>query len=423
MYDRTLEKMKREGHVFGWFTLPQLAEGDETVGRLSWTDEDGAELVLLNPSADWPIRKLDDMSDVYGLLSDNTVVTLPGAAVRRYSHSAMLELTLRSVTLLLGANVEPSDVWTGLTFRTAHLHEWLARTGIQTQDRQHDDDHRVTSVSIHWVPPESVSLQVEGATLTLSTALRAPADYSPEQEFSTSLNLRVALDQAKDLDEIERSYVRPLIVFSTVIADRWDTAIFEMVRGESVEYPVQVLRAGRIVKQREWQPGDNAYLFLAEDCKDIVGVLQNWFNLYSSAGLPLAVFAETLRSGNSYFPGRLIQLVTALQGYCDARLGDGGRTILATLKALRDHAGIDPKVNKCSDENLDLLSQARNYYTHLGTRKGYSPDKLEHGLVKCCRWATALMQSCVLRELGFSVERSAELLSAHYQNWPLPSGD
>jgi hypothetical protein len=96
------------------------------------------------------------------------------------------------------------------------------------------------------------------------------------------------------------------------------------------------------------------------------------------------------------------------------------RTFTDTLKALRDHAEIDPEVNGCSDRHLELLAQARNYYTHLGTRKAYTTEELEASLLSCCRWAGALMQSCILRGLGFSGKRSAELLAGHYRRWPLP---
>jgi hypothetical protein len=419
MHERTVEKIKRIGHAFGEFTLPELPEGENAVGRLSWSDEDGAELILLNPGPEWPVHDLDATTDVYGLLADNTVITLPGAAVRGHHHSAMVEATLRSMTMLLGADIEPTETWKGLTFRTAHLHEWLALTGLQTQETEHDGDFRVTSVTAGWLPPDPIVVELEGGRVTLGIGLSAPSDSSPEQEFSTRLNIRAASEEAVGLEELERRFLRPLLVFSTLVADRWDAVGFQTVSGPAHKYPIQVLRAGPTATAREWRPGDHAYLFRAEDCEDIEAVLRRWFALYSEAGLPLAVFAETLRSGNSYFPGRLIQSVSGLEGLCGARLGRE-RKLVATLRKLRDHAGIDPAINGCTDRNLDLLSQARNYYTHLGSRKGFSPDELEGALLKSCRWATALMQSCVMRELGFSVERSSELLAAHYLNWPLP---
>lgn len=43
---------------------------------------------------------------VFGLLSDNTLITLPEARVSGYHHSAMFEATFRSLSLLLGGSSE-----------------------------------------------------------------------------------------------------------------------------------------------------------------------------------------------------------------------------------------------------------------------------------------------------------------------------
>jgi hypothetical protein len=321
MYEKTLAGLSGERPALGHFTLPELKEGDGVIGTLSWSAEDGAELVLLDPGPTWTLNDLNDSDDVYGLLADNTLVTLPRAAVRGYTVSAMREVKVRGMTLLIGASVEATETWTDIWFRTAHLHEWLGWTGLETQEREHDEEHRVTAVSALWRPPETVWMGREDGTLTLSVTLNAPASHGPEQEFVTKVGVRATPQEPCGIDELERRYVRPLVVFGTIVADRWDAASDVLVSGPSSRLPVEVLRAGWPATQREWQPGDDAYLFRAEDCEDVGEVLDRWFDLYHEAGLPIAVFAETLRSGHSYFPGRLIQSVSALEGYCDACLG------------------------------------------------------------------------------------------------------
>ena len=132
--------------------------------------------------------------------------------------------------------------------------------------------------------------------------------YSPDHSIRTNLNVHVELGGRLRLDDIERAYLRPVQGFTTFAADRWDDATFEVVRDPSADAdaPVRVLRAGRTVSPRAWRPGNGRYLFLADDCSDIPALLTRWFDLYERAGLPIAVFAETLRNGSSWrFRGSL----------------------------------------------------------------------------------------------------------------------
>lgn len=420
MYDRTVQLLEGPEPVFGEFNLATLAEDKSATGLLSWDPEDGARLILLEPSQAWEAHELGGKHRVFGLLADNTLVTLPEARVSGYHHSAMFEATLRSSRLLLGANIEEDeDAWSAMTFQLAHLHGWLPRTGLSGPDHEWDDDGRLQNVRIDWNPVEPVEVNLKGAKLMLSFGMSAPMTHSPDRNVKTELGVRVEPEKRGSIDQLEREYLRPWLVFSTVAASAWDSPALHQVERNEDKFPVRILHEGRTAVAREWQPGRNLYLFSAEACEDIPALLGRWFKLYQRAGLPIAVYAETLRGGNSYDPGRLIQLVTALEGYSDA-MGLEARTLLDKFKALRDQSELDPSITCCGDENLNFLWRARNYFTHLGARGGYSPEELEHGLLQSCRWAGVLMQSCLLRELGFSASDAESLIEKHYQRWPLP---
>lgn len=200
---------------------------------------------------------------------------------------------------------------------------------------------------------EPVEVDLEDATLTLSFGMTAPMTHSPDRRVKTELGVNVKPEKRGSINELERDYLRPWLVFSTVAASAWDSPTFHQVGRDEDKLPVRILHEGRTAVAREWQPGRNLYLFSAEDCDDIPALLARWFEFYQRAGLPIAVYAETLRDDNSYSPGRLIQLVTALEGYGDA-IGLEGRTLLDKFKALRDQSEIDPDVTCCSDENLNF---------------------------------------------------------------------
>jgi hypothetical protein len=417
VYERAIGHLEEERGSLGEFWLEGFEEDDGCQGILRWDPENGVELRLLNPPAKWPVHNLNEKTSVRGVLSDHPSVLITNAYVGRHHHGTQVDATLRSGGLLLGMEGEPDEEFSAMRFRTAHMHEWLGATGLKTPDHEYEGD-RVERVGIEWRPEEPVRVGLGDAELTLSVALASNADFSPDQKFDTHLNLRIVPKQEMRVEEIERRFQRPLVVFSTLVADRFDSVTMETLSNERHRFEVQVLHAGRTVTAREWHP-DSAYLFRAEDCEDPRTLLLRWYELYAKAGLPLAVYAETLREPNSYYPGRLIQSVSALEGYCTSLLGRG-KKLAGTLKKLRNHAGVEPAVTKCTDETLELIASARNYYTHLEARGVRGAEELEGHLVDCCRWCTALIQSCLLVELGFSADRAGELIEAHYINWPLP---
>jgi hypothetical protein len=423
MFEGTIERLEGDEPAFGEFTLAGATGAESTMGILRWSKEDGAELILPDPPLDWPVHELGGEHRVLGLLADGTAITMPWTRVSSYRHSAASESTLRSSRLLLGAQLEDDEEdWSGVTFRLAHLHGWIPRTGIDGPDWEWGEDGRARRIEIDWAPVAPVAIHLdEGATMTLSFTARAPVDHSPRAAIDTDLVIHVADEGRGTIKSLERDHLRPWLVFSTVVADRWDSPILQEVSRPENRLPVRILHEGWTAVPREWEPGRHRYLFSSNDVGDVGGLMVRWFDLYRRAGLPIAVFAETLRDGHSYSPGRLIQLVTALDGYCDA-MGISGGDFLEKFKALREQGGADPTVTGCTDDNLDLLRYARNYFTHLGAKGGYSAEELEAALLPGCRWAGVLMQAVLLRQLGFSRDDTTSLIEKHYRRWPLPHG-
>jgi hypothetical protein len=199
-----------------------------------------------------------------------------------------------------------------MTFRVAHLHGWIPRTDLAGPDHEWEEDGRLLRMGIEWSPVEPVELCVEGdAKLTFAFTMQAPVTRSPRRTVETGLNVRVSVADQASIDQLERDHLRPWLVFSTFVADRWDSPTFHQVARADKRLPVRVLHEGRTAVAREWEPGRNLYLFSAEDCGDIPGLrraedcgdipglLTRWLELYRHAGLPIAVYAETLRDGNS----------------------------------------------------------------------------------------------------------------------------
>ena len=94
--------------------------------------------------------------------------------------------------------------------------------------------------------------------------------------------------------------------------------------------------------------------------------------------------------------------------------------LTAKLKALREHSGIDPAQIGATNKNLKLLVAARNLYAHLNqTTVQLADDEIDDALLSNCRRATALMQACLLRDLGIGSEQINEMFAEHHRSWPL----
>jgi hypothetical protein len=88
---------------------------------------------------------------------------------------------------------------------------------------------------------------------------------------------------------------------------------------------------------------------------------------------------------------------------------------------MRRHAGVPSDITGCTDSALDLLGYCRGYFAHLKQNsQKYTPSDADGGTFPSTRRASALMQACLLRDLGFGAKETEELLRAHYANWPIP---
>jgi hypothetical protein len=169
-----------------------------------------------------------------------------------------------------------------------------------------------------------------------------------------------------------------------------------------------------MVQPREWNPARSC-LFDAADLSNFSKSVRTWWELHEAAWPALDLFAEHLSHGNSYSPARLLTLHTALEGYARGRHGHN------SFRRLRDYAGVPNGVTGCTNDALSLLGVSRKYFAHIGhTGQKHTLDDVQNGLVASTRRASALMQACLLRELGFGTADVEALLSKHYANWPIP---
>jgi hypothetical protein len=409
--------LEERGEVFGRFA-PAGSETDTQgdQGVLRWDPDEGASVELINPKEAWPEGVGGAWFTTHGVTTAGQALTLLNAWVKRRSLGDA-ELTVRASTLALDEMTGPEAKWARMIVRTAHLHEWLPETGLRWK-RDHDKKLRLRKLGVAWAPPPEHSVAVPGGSLTIGPGVEGSPEEGPRATIETSLSVALDPVRPRSLSELRRHFAHPMLALVTLAADRPDTITREIVRNPDSNERAIILHAGAAIESGEWQ-SDDRFLFRAADLADLARSIRAWYRLWRKLGPALETYTGTVNEGSTFTPGRLLALVTALEAYHRAQLGTGG-SLERKLKRLRDYGGIDPALSKCDDRALKLIVATRHWYSHLDTSvPGIGRDQIEDQLLVTTRRAAALMQGCLLRNLGVTKKTRNELFSKHYRNWPL----
>jgi hypothetical protein len=403
--DKTRERLGAGEAVLGYFAPAGVDEG--VAGTLRWREDGGAMIELLE-EADWPGGLGEERFVVHCLLGDQEEVTVLGAWVKTVTDFKVVTRIVGS-TLLLGEQVERSKRWPRAFYRTANLTAWRKVSGLERswpRPRKNPELRR-----LEWDPPAAEIVKVKGAELRFATASDFESGYSPVARIATRQRLVVNPLHPMTIDRLMRDYAIPLVSLTAFAADRPDGLLEETYFDPESGKRVEVWRSGRDYPEADWW---DRMLFEAADLKDFRLSVVRWWRLFEKVRPALAIFADHLREGNSYSPGRLLTAHTALAAYCDA--GHGHRK----FKKLSEFTGVPEEVTGTEGDALALIGKSRDYFSHLGsTRSKFTVEEIEANAPLSTRRIGALMQSCLLRELGFTAPQTTRLLRDHYRNWPL----
>lgn len=409
VWDKTKTALRSGEYVTGHFA-PAGSDLD-TPGVLRWSAESGANLDLIGDTSRWPAQFGDERYAIHGLLSDGDQITLLDAMVRTTSFDRQLR-RMSSSTLALGAHIELGHRWTRAIYSTANLSEWRADTGIKPsrpapRRRPHD-------LRVDWRPPTREEVRIAGAQLAFAGQSSATIAYAPRWTIDTWQVVAVNADRALTVDDYYRRYAEPLVAFMVFVSDRPDTLSSEILVDTPRQIQVEIWRQGPTVESRSWSPSDG-YLFHADAVRDFPRAIRAWWRLHKRVWPALGLFASHVNDGNSYSPARFLTVYTAIEGYAKMRHGH------KKLSRLREYAGVPTELHGCSNDALALIGASRNYLAHLGDTGGkYSVADIQDGAFVSTRRVSALMQACLLRDLGFRIKERGQILANYYRDWPIP---
>jgi hypothetical protein len=401
-----------------WLVGTESDPAHAAAGVLDWSATDGAAARLIGPLVGWP-RDLAGALTVHGETVDGEKLSLIGCRTVSIPLGGVTTLTLSGTTLLLGDHATADTRWRTSVITTANLHEWSGETGLQVPDWDHAPTGHTTRVQMTWEVPDTRRVTLPTGELSFSPSMDTEWAIAPEWSIRTGTNVIVKPKRPAKLDVLHRTGAAPLLSLIVVAGDRPDSIISEVVGDAKARRGARVLRSGEVVSAREWRP-DNAHLFTAAQLPDFATAVERWFAIWAATEPALGTFAEAINSGHTYTPGRFLQVITALESY-GRRWRKDKRSLLKLLEGLRAYAGLPARSTGCTRRNLKLIVASRNFHAHLSQPNyGFSLKFVQLTNFESTRRATALMQACILRELGFSAPTTRKMLDEHYRNWPVP---
>jgi len=383
-----------------------------TPGILSWTEEQGAELQLVDLSDPWP-SDFGDSFTVHGKPHTGDEVTLLRARVQ--SKTAFERTThITSGILALGDHSDVEERWPIANYSPASLHEWIPDTGLSIEHNSDDNSRLVVA----WNAPEQRDVTLSGATISLSPGADWAWSYSPGWSIETSMKFTVRSATALTIEEYWAEYGNALLCFAVFAADHPDDMAWESFYNPESKRQIVVLRSNRKPAQREWRPVPGRYLFQAEDLPDISDALKKWLTVWRKTVPSLGLLCDTIQQDTTYSVPRFLTLYTAAEGYWkNTKTGKANWS----PQALARRAAVLPELTGATKRSLALIGASRDYHAHLAVGRAFSPQEIVDETFESTRRLQALLQACLLREIGLDTAEIERLFQQHYASWPVPS--
>ena len=403
----------RQGKPFLGRFAPAESDNDAP-GVLTWSEDSGARLELLGPVEGWPVGLGDESFDIHGYSYAGDDVTIPRARINHRSFLPDEPKSAISASLIVGEHTSATERWPRASFTTHNLYPWRDAPGFAFSypNKRARPDH----IRIDW-QPQVEEADVRGARLRFVTApgitLRR---QHPDLGFNTEQQMQVVARRPLTIRDAERHYGHPLAALTTLGVNIPDGIVREVLWNPSKGRRIEVWHSGETRGCRPWRPGTDRMLFEAVDLPEFARALGRWWRLYEKTWPALGIFGDHVREGRVYSPSRFLILYSAVESYSRQRHKH------RSLTKLRTFAEVPSGVIGCSNDALSLIGATRGYFAHrVHGSPTFSRDEIEENAFVSVRRLEALMQACLLREIGFSRRKATDLLKAYYARWPIPT--
>lgn len=383
----------------------------ETAGILSWDATKGAVLELADLSHPWP-KDFNAELTIHGRLHAGRPVTLLHSQLR---HRTALNQAARFVShaLAIGVHTDADETWVYASYCPTGLHEWYPERGFVHRS---EDEHGEPRVELQQfeprrftVPDAEIALQLDGDWVV---------NFDAKWSIETAMEFIVRPHESLTIEEYWRRFRSPLLGFIIFASDRPDDLRWETFGDPESQRRIVVLRSPRKSYDREWHLTPGHFLFRAEDVGNEAEAIRRWLDVWRTSEPSLGLFCETIEQEYEFSPPRFLTLYTAAEGYWKmTKRSDEDKW---KVDALARRAAIDSTITKANQQARRLIGGLRDYHAHLGLPEQWSPDEIAETTYNSTRRLHALMQACLLREIGLGTEQIGSLITTHYRNWPIP---
>ena len=223
---------------------------------------------------------------------------------------------------------------------------------------------------------------------------------------------------ALTIEEYSAEYGNALLCFAVFAADHPDDMAWESFYNPESKRQIVVLRSNRKPAQREWRPVPGRYLFRQKIYLTSLTLSRSG----SRCGVRpsrLSVCCATPSSKTQRTQcqdfSRFIPRPRAIGRTRRPRKGSW------SPQALARRAAVSPELTGATKRSLALIGASRDYHAHLAASKAFSPQEIVDETFESTRRLHALLQACLLREIGLDTAEIERLLRQHYASWPVPS--
>jgi hypothetical protein len=419
--------------LYGYFWVS--GHPDEAVpGILKWSTRDGARLTLLGALNRRYLSPPQAEVAIHGqAAADGVPVTLPAALLTSSTFGSGLETRFVDSTLMIEDHYLPASKWKTLVLRTAYLHEWLPITGFLKPTVEFKAG-QVERYSENWKAPRGIRVKLPDAELRFGARMDTELSWQPRRSIRTALDLSVKSTRPQTLDLLHERYAIPIANLMTLASGRPDRVSYEAALRRSNR--AVVLRRGIDVAPREWRP-DQELLFYGGQLPDFRLAIRHWIDLHRRCSPAIEVFSYAINQQPIYSAAELLNVAGALETYHRVVHERGwvrkwrkqnptkkkrGPYLIERIEDLQAWSEVAEKMTGLDKANRELLVASRNHYAHLSEPSyGYTTRQVRERTPESIRRAVALMQACLLRELGFEASATEDRLAAHYRQWPIPT--
>jgi ApeA N-terminal domain 1 len=360
----------------------------------------------------------------------------------------------------IGAHIPEGDqhLFHSLRLDLTHLAEWANVHGFAKTQRE---DNENLNITFHIPPPVKAQIPIGAVQVVYGLAQN---DRSDEYIVRRPVSLIIDVSDPRQIREMYDWVIRPLQYLLTLACDApvqlkaillFSDALKDDIGGHLISREIKYVYSGWPADE-EGKQYSFRMLFPLDQVQDqFQDLVERWFSLFerlrNSLDLLFAVilgprvFLETrfLLIAQAVevfhrrmFPGEVLprkehrERVTTILDSVDAGFREWMReklaysnepTLLQRLNAICEYAGgnVDRLLNS---EARKKVKDTRNYLTHYDPR---SKSKAAEGeeLLRLGERLIALLQVCLLRQLGFSEDRSWKLLKQTNRYKGLHVGD